>query len=208
MIELVKVWDPESERADQLKAAKKFRLPYWDYWKPRGGPVTFPGVVTDGKQTNFAYDFRIPDIFVAKKVMVRQPEKRNQLDAIDNPLVSFTFPEKGSSELWGDVWKPVTSRYPIEDKPVTSMNHELNMAREGNNTLFNTMVQDLAYKYYNDFSTNASNAFGGGEVGSFHPSGSLENIHNSYHWLIGGSEGTMNDPDIAAFDPVFWIHHW
>ncbi|KAL9113600.1 MAG: hypothetical protein Q9227_002338 [Pyrenula ochraceoflavens] len=205
MVELVQEWLPETERATQLNAARRFRLPYWDYWKPRGGPVTFPGV-RNGGQTSFDYDFRIPDIFVAKKVMVRKP-KGTKLDPIDNPLVSFKFPEKKSDAAWGNYWESVTSRYPGVNKPVTAMNYQLNMAREGSNTFFISMVKDPAYKYYADVGTNAINTFGGGSKGSSaDPKGSLESIHNNYHGRIGGG-GQMSDPSVAAFDPVFWIHH-
>jgi len=34
----------------------------------------------------------------------------------------------------------------------------------------------------------------------------IENIHNAIHSNIGGS-GHMSYPEIAAFDPVFWLHH-
>lgn len=199
MIELVKRWVPEVERADQIKAANNFRLPYWDYWKPRGGPVTFPGVLSKGKQTSFDYDFRMPDILVAKKVMVRKPET-DKLIPIDNPLAFFNFPKKESDQVWDTMWKPVTSRHPGVNKPVTAMDYQLNMARESSNTLFNTMVQDPAYRFYSDFCTNS---FGGSSGGK----GSLENIHNNYHRRIG-CRGHMGQTSIAAFDPVFWIHHW
>ncbi len=32
----------------------------------------------------------------------------------------------------------------------------------------------------------------------------LENIHNGVHGWVGG---TMNDPAVAAYDPIFWAHH-
>jgi tyrosinase len=32
----------------------------------------------------------------------------------------------------------------------------------------------------------------------------LEGIHNGVHGWVGG---TMNDPSVAAYDPVFWAHH-
>ena len=35
----------------------------------------------------------------------------------------------------------------------------------------------------------------------------LETPHNSIHNIIGGKNGTMSSVDIAAFDPVFWLHH-
>lgn len=201
MIELVQGWVPEVHRADQLKAANNFRLPYWDYWKPRGGPVTFPGV-RNKKQTSHDYDFRMPDIFVAIKVMVRKPDVA-ELVPIDNPLAFFEFPEKEPAEVWPPPWKPITSRYPGVNKPVTAMDYHLNMMREGSSTQFNNMVQDPAYKYYADF---GKNAFGGGDRGR----GSLENMHNNYHVHIGGgsSGGHMTETSVAAFDPVFWVHHW
>jgi tyrosinase len=40
--------------------------------------------------------------------------------------------------------------------------------------------------------------------------GSIEDIHNSLHVLIGGSgtyTGHMKHVPIAAFDPIFWLHH-
>lgn len=92
MVELVQGWLPESERAVQLNAARRFRLPYWDYWNPLTIPLLFPVSVT-GRETSFDYDFRIPDISVAKKILVRKPEG-TKLDPIDNPLVSYKFPEK------------------------------------------------------------------------------------------------------------------
>jgi hypothetical protein len=35
----------------------------------------------------------------------------------------------------------------------------------------------------------------------------LETPHNSLHDIIGGNNGNMSNIDIAAFDPVFWLHH-
>lgn len=34
----------------------------------------------------------------------------------------------------------------------------------------------------------------------------IENIHNTIHNCVGGY-GHMQYPDVAAFDPVFWLHH-
>jgi tyrosinase len=53
--------------------------------------------------------------------------------------------------------------------------------------------------------------FGGGLVpaqqfaGQF---GQLEQTpHNDVHGVVGGPTGWMNDPDQAAQDPIFWLHH-
>jgi tyrosinase len=53
-----------------------------------------------------------------------------------------------------------------------------------------------------------ASSFGGPKVGLHHPignSGALEMTpHNLVHGDIGGF---MNDPDQAALDPIFWLHH-
>ncbi|EGO02408.1 hypothetical protein SERLA73DRAFT_178343 [Serpula lacrymans var. lacrymans S7.3] len=36
--------------------------------------------------------------------------------------------------------------------------------------------------------------------------GSLEGVHNNVHSYLGGN-GHMSDPDYAAFDPIFFLHH-
>jgi tyrosinase len=41
--------------------------------------------------------------------------------------------------------------------------------------------------------------------------GSLEDIHNTVHVLVGGwgdkFDGHMKHVPISAFDPIFWLHH-
>ncbi len=40
------------------------------------------------------------------------------------------------------------------------------------------------------------------------PHGELESQpHDAVHGRIGGATGWMNDPDTAAQDPIFWLHH-
>ncbi len=57
-------------------------------------------------------------------------------------------------------------------------------------------------------------AFGGGSTGflQFASAAGAEelNPHNRVHVMIGGwtgSPGFMSDPDYAALDPIFWLHH-
>lgn len=53
--------------------------------------------------------------------------------------------------------------------------------------------------------------FGGPATGfnRFGPqNGALESVpHNVLHVRIGGNGGWMSNPDTAAFDPIFWLHH-
>src|SRR5204863_6117308 len=38
--------------------------------------------------------------------------------------------------------------------------------------------------------------------------GALEvSVHNAVHGAVGGNTGWMSDPDLAALDPIFWLHH-
>ena len=35
--------------------------------------------------------------------------------------------------------------------------------------------------------------------------GSLEDIHNAIHNLVGGTGGHMSSVPVSAFDPIFWL---
>jgi tyrosinase len=54
--------------------------------------------------------------------------------------------------------------------------------------------------------------FGGGDHEPSHHGGGRTGLveqtpHNEVHGEIGGPGGWMNDPDKAAKDPIFWLHH-
>ena len=80
------------------------------------------------------------------------------------------------------------------------MNHKLNKVRDsGVIQILNMIANDERYNDYKKFSTS--------QVSEDEPkTGSLEGLHNSYHNNIGGS-GHMSQVPVAAFDPVFWMHH-
>jgi tyrosinase len=78
-------------------AAKKSRLPYWEYYRPRGGQVTFSGVV-NGSTTTSPYDFHAPRIFTKERVMFKHlPD--NKLIEMPNPFFQFAFDESGSNRI-------------------------------------------------------------------------------------------------------------
>lgn len=63
-----------------------------------------------------------------------------------------------------------------------------------------------------DTAYTGSSEFGGGQTGFEHAgnpeTGQLENNpHNLVHVYVGGQQGMMSDPDMAAIDPVFYAHH-
>ncbi len=53
--------------------------------------------------------------------------------------------------------------------------------------------------------------FGGGRTRVAHfwtePGGLEQTPHNDIHNAVGGPGGWMADPDLAALDPIFWLHH-
>jgi len=117
-----------------------------------------------------------------------------------------------------------TVRHP---KDLTSNTHDLkslsNSINSGRQSRTVLMLKLLNSPPYRSLSTVASDRLEEGDV-TFAPnvdektqsnaqgSGSLEgSVHGTYHLLIGGMNavrGHMTDPTIAAFDPVFWFHHW
>jgi tyrosinase len=43
--------------------------------------------------------------------------------------------------------------------------------------------------------------------GSENTANNIENIHNVVHVAVGGY-GHMTYPELAGFDPIFFLHHW
>lgn len=92
----------------------------------------------------------------------------------------------------------------------------LNNQRESMISLTLNLLQNPSYnKYINFASTQARlvrvNDPRGGppkwSLPSGDPKGSLENLHNTYHGACGG-QGHMSRVPVAAYDPIFWFHHW
>lgn len=70
----------------------------------------------------------------------------------------------------------------------------------------------VAFGYTNfDSPTGSGLSFGGQIAGPMQfnaPHGELESQpHDVVHVVIGGNSGLMSDPDTAAQDPIFWLHH-
>ncbi len=68
---------------------------------------------------------------------------------------------------------------------------------------------DLAPAMVAPGTTGSGGFFGGAAAGHFSGFfGELEGtVHNRIHVAVGGSVGWMSDPDLAALDPIFWLHH-
>ena len=105
-------------------AAQRFRLPYWDYYRPRGNKADFPGVRLGKGRTSFNYDFSIPQIFTLEQVIVRTPEK-DELELRDNPMNFFKFPATGSipEDEWQILGLDVSKNTLTADLPFANINH-------------------------------------------------------------------------------------
>ncbi|MCJ1284989.1 hypothetical protein MMC26_004326 [Xylographa opegraphella] len=233
-------------KQDYVEAAKRFRLPYWDYYRPRDYKVTMPGVF-QGYKTTSPYDYHMPQIFTLQEVMVKTlPDE--QLVAMSNPFFQYRFaPGDFTEEEWDasnidvrDSFQAFASTFSRtlqvevanvkeqtlrhggnDDDAVEAMNQALNMIREDEMRASLVMIERGEYSNYLNFSTN------GVEIEGPDPddisailkknTGSLEALHNNYHVYIGGftgprgpkgkKTGHMTCVPVAAFDPVFWIHH-
>jgi tyrosinase len=96
------------------------------------------------------------------------------------------------------------------------LNRVLNSGREPRVELALDLLQKTSYnKYLNLASTQARRTVPGVDrdgrrvwkLPTGDPSGSLEDLHNFYHGATGG-QGHMARVPVAAFDPIFWLHHW
>ncbi|OJD40032.1 tyrosinase [Diplodia corticola] len=208
-------------------AARRFRLPYWDYLHARAArTTTFPGVFA-GRKTSFGYDFGLPLALREAKLMVHRPAgvdaaSEARLVAIDNPLRSFAFPQ--TNGVAADEWQVLeqqvqaegggfylsqrrTARHPRSgptggDDDFADLDAALNKDREPEVQTLLDLIELAPYADFGNFAT----AVPSGKGGAGAPNGSLESFHGAYHVLIGGA-GHMSRVPIAAFDPIFWFHH-
>jgi hypothetical protein len=106
MLEKAKSYPDKADQEKYLAAANRWRLPYWDYHRPRGGKVTFPGVVNGGT-TGTNFHVNLPLIFTAPNIMVHEPGNKG-LTPHSNPFLSYNFPKTSSQDRIPDIqWETV-----------------------------------------------------------------------------------------------------
>ncbi|KAF7324006.1 Photo-regulated tyrosinase [Mycena kentingensis (nom. inval.)] len=172
-----------------MTGAASLRLPYWDW----------------------AANIMPPDAIIASTtVTIRKPDGFTH--SVPNPFLAYTFNPGPPPASWGfyapySLWT-TTLRHPSDDTATatsrivelrSSLLAERAFVRTNTyNTL--TTVNDWA-----DFSNHTANPLQAPPLAN-----SLETIHDTIHGTIGGTVGTlgdMSDPSVAAFDPIFWLHH-
>jgi tyrosinase len=178
---------PGNQQQRLLNAASTLRMPFWDYARdPAGGPV-------------------VPTLIRDQTVRVTKPQGTV---TIPNPLYKYSWGNSLPSEMGGGPWNnwPETLRRPVSG-PTRSNNNEMN-AR------FTASRLSIRDRIFALFSSNPNwgaastaaigvrTALSGGGVDS------IESVHDLVHSLAGGdSGGHMSYLDVAAFDPLFWLHH-
>ncbi|KAK4181554.1 hypothetical protein QBC36DRAFT_174782 [Triangularia setosa] len=190
LIQMIATWWPEDQRQSYVDAAKRFRIPYWDWatYPPSGGsvlPVSVGG---------------------SPYVDIDGP---NGVQRISNPLFSYTFRPLNTTAFK----QAPTLRSPSNWGPEAQSNNSMvAMTIEQNQRSLSQRLYILFSNYgnYSRFSNNAWIPFVNNA--SFD---SLESLHDTIHNLAGG--GGMGQPNIqgghmsfipySAFDPIFFLHH-
>ncbi|KAJ0302498.1 hypothetical protein COL516b_007033 [Colletotrichum fioriniae] len=189
-----------------IKAAKTFRLPYWDWAHPE--LPLYPDEALSATE-------HTPE---------RPNSQKGKLEEFSykmNPLARYKFGEysrsqkKQKPELPGGDFdiilkgkKLETSRTfgslsdPEEKKALIEKLNSRDVGAKGMNVSERII---FLLQSYTDFGAVSNNkAFGNKKDPQFENWGSIEDAHNAVHVYIGGY---MGDVRIAAFDPIFWLHH-
>ncbi|KIW29400.1 uncharacterized protein PV07_05217 [Cladophialophora immunda] len=182
------------------KAAQTFRLPYWDWALPADQDTSvFPWEALAGTKHN----------------VIRPKSGGKTTPMEENPLARYTFGKVAKSygeqiDLF-DIG--TTVRYPIKrsaKQDEAKMKAQLVEfvadpskwdGKKGKNLTERVL---FLLQSYDSFGPVSSNLFYKGQ--SFENWGSLEDVHNAIHVYTGGG-GHMGDTEVAAFDPIFWLHH-
>lgn len=160
------------------KAADDLRQPFWD-WARNSTP---------------------PDEVIAlKKVTIVNPS--GQKVAVDNPLYHYVFHPIDPSfrgtrySQWPTTLRQPTSSGANATDNVAQLKRILSNSQvDITSGTYNMLTRVTTWPAFSNHTT--------GDGGSV--SNSLEGIHDQIHGMIGGH---MGDPSVAAFDPIFYLHH-
>ncbi|KAF8964505.1 tyrosinase [Flammula alnicola] len=174
------------DHAHWRQAATELRQPYWD-WAMHAIPP--------------------PEVISMKQIAIIGTHGKKII--VDNPLYHYKFPQPIEPSFQGafNVW-PTTLRRPTSaDADATDNPEELKqiLEKDGANVRFAT------YKMLTQVNTWA--AFSNTALQNQATSNSVEAIHNGIHFKIGATShsanlfGHMGNNGVAAFDPIFYLHH-
>ncbi|RDL34449.1 Uncharacterized protein BP5553_07577 [Venustampulla echinocandica] len=222
MLELIPRTFAQQDIAAATHAAETWRLPYWD-WAMKKPDWHAP---TD----KFKLGPNVPYLLTVETVEVMT---KTGVATVDNPMWKFsvpasdpnkkTFGNYGITEYSSRPFQlaKATSRHPStldprdpnfisawvdgEKQNWDTITGELRGAQAvDSNTLPEAVYRLFLEEYlltWNEFSTDG---FRRGQPAQSYSS--LEDIHGNLHVFTGGN-GQMGSVPVAAFDPIFWLHH-
>ncbi|VDC05544.1 unnamed protein product [Peniophora sp. CBMAI 1063] len=161
-------------------AAQELRLPFWD-WANNSSP---PGQVVSDAQVNFV-------------------SANGSVQTMTNPLLAYRFHQVDAEFESPFNTDPTTLRHPTgfgtgARSDVAALQGQL--ASSQDDIMAKTYNMLARVKTWSAFSNSAS-----GDDNS--TSNSLEALSDLVQLDVGGRAGHMSDPTVAAFDPIFWLHH-
>lgn len=160
------------------------------------------------------------DICMAAEVTVinlvhGDPQKGYKMN-IPNPLKAVVVQKDlGDVQTSSDIFNPMSRpkyqvpsmSYPYTPKGYATVRYPDNNYESQAYDLQYNMLQSVSLK----FRPRLSKMFAVGNWREFsnHTTGtaSLEGVHDQVHDTLGGNGGHMGYPEVAAFDPIFFLHH-
>ncbi|KAF4773968.1 hypothetical protein HER10_EVM0007266 [Colletotrichum scovillei] len=177
-----------------IKAAKTFRLPYWDWAEPE--LPLYPKEALSAEE----YTPERPK---------SQEGKPDEFPRKMNPLARYEFGKYSQSQKKqeSNLNENRTSRTfgGIDDiarkKALIEWLNEFKVPTKGMNVSERII---FLLQSYTDFGGVSNNEHFGSPDTRFNNWGSIEDVHNAVHVYVGNYMGNVK---IAAFDPIFWLHH-
>ncbi|KAI0553589.1 Di-copper centre-containing protein [Xylaria curta] len=185
---IASLWPPQELDRVQ-KAARKFRIPYWDWAAaPPTGESVLPLSISGSSIMN-----------------VSGP---NGIQSIANPLFSFAFrPFNGSIfpdspyNKWNETKR---APHPTTDPSAVSNNSFVAASLDNHLPSYQQRLYNLFANYPNYTHFSNEGWIAQNDSGTYD---SIESLHDSVHTIGGGGWGHLAIIAYSAFDPLFFLHH-
>ncbi|KZT39467.1 Di-copper centre-containing protein [Sistotremastrum suecicum HHB10207 ss-3] len=225
MIQVVIPYFPPEEQGDLIEQAKAWRLPYWDWAAKKN----------NSQNPQEPVNYNVPWIVRLETIPVLTPAGvwpiTNPLYTFRTPEPMGKYGITASGGAPFDLAK-ATSRCPLPDTPRTH-DEWVNGYQDNDQVVINLRAtqwyessskhqytDSLGEAVYRLFSQNYFSSYDAFATTAYtrtlkNPPDylSCEDIHNNIHNWVGGAGlgnndgGHMCDIAVAAFDPIFWLHH-
>ncbi|KAK4136323.1 Di-copper centre-containing protein [Trichocladium antarcticum] len=195
LIQTIATFWPDDERPRFEDAARRFRIPYWDW---AASPPTGQSVLPLSVGGSPFIDVDGP----------------NGVQRIANPLFSYAFKPLNASAFSRSPWNfwSHTLRGPTDGGPnAQSNNSQVAQSLDLNRVSISQRLYAL-FSHNNDYKSFGNSAWRPESGNASYDS--LESLHDTVHYLSGGGgasaqgqNGHMSYIPYSAFDPIFFLHH-